>query len=123
MGLIDSSNKVVVRYQYNSWGKVTSSEDTSGVSLATLNPFRYRKYVYDPETGLYCLGNRYYDPEVGRFVNADDSETLTYQKFMVPDPNVVKALISVGFLPPKCVDRRGFWFHISSVPSNRNVFF
>ena len=71
VGLIDSSNKVVVRYQYNSWGKVTSSEDTSGVSLATLNPFRYRKYVYDPETGLYCLGSRYYDPEVGRFVNAD----------------------------------------------------
>ncbi len=39
VGLIDSSNKVVVRYQYDSWGKVTSSEDTSGVSLATLNPF------------------------------------------------------------------------------------
>ena len=54
-GLVDSSNQVVVRYQYNSWGKVTSTQDTSGVSLATLNPFRYRKYVYDPETGLYCL--------------------------------------------------------------------
>ena len=76
VGLIDSSNKVVVRYQYNSWGKVTSSEDTSGVSLATLNPFCYRKYVYDPETGLYCLGSRYYDPEVGRFVNADDPGTI-----------------------------------------------
>ena len=75
-GLIDSSNKVVVRYQYNSWGKVTSSEDTSGVSLATLNPFRYRKYVFDQETGLYCLGSRYYDPEVGRFVNADDTDVI-----------------------------------------------
>ena len=70
-GLVDSSNQVVVRYQYNSWGKVTSTQDTSGVSIATLNPFCYRKYVYDPETGLYCLGSRYYDPEVGRFVNAD----------------------------------------------------
>ena len=76
VGLIDSSNKVVVRYQYNSWGKVTSTQDTSGVSLATLNPFRYRKYVFDPETGLYCLGSRYYDPEVGRFVNADDPGTI-----------------------------------------------
>ena len=53
--LVDSSNQVVVRYQYNRWRKVTSTQDTSGVSLATLNPFRYRKYVYDPETGLYCL--------------------------------------------------------------------
>ena len=88
VGLIDSSNKVVVRYQYNSWGKVTSSEDTSGVSLATLNPFRYRKYVYDPETGLYCLGSRYYDPEVGRFVNADDFETLTYQMDSVQGKNL-----------------------------------
>jgi RHS repeat-associated protein len=46
------------------------------VSLATLNPFCYRKYVYDPETGLYCLGSRYYDPEVGRFVNADDTDVI-----------------------------------------------
>ena len=76
VGLVDSSNQVVVRYQYNSWGKVTSSEDTSGVSLATLNPFRYRKYVFDQETGLYCLGSRYYDPEVGRFVNADDTDVI-----------------------------------------------
>ena len=76
VGLVDSSNKVVVRYQYNSWGKVTSTQDTSGVSLATLNPFCYRKYVYDPETGLYCLGSRYYDPEVGRFVNADDTDVI-----------------------------------------------
>ena len=88
VGLVDSSNQVVVRYQYNSWGKVTSSEDTSGVSLATLNPFCYRKYVYDPETGLYCLGSRYYDPEVGRFVNADDFETLTYQLDSVQGKNL-----------------------------------
>ena len=75
-GLVDSSNQVVVRYQYNSWGKVTSTQDTSGVSIATLNPFCYRKYVYDPEIGLYCLGSRYYDPEVGRFVNADDTDVI-----------------------------------------------
>lgn len=88
VGLIDSSNKVVVRYQYDSWGKVTSSEDTSGVSLATLNPFCYRKYVFNQETGLYCLGSRYYDPEVGRFVNADGFETLTYQMDSVQGKNL-----------------------------------
>ena len=88
MGLIDSSNKVVVRYQYDSWGKITSSEDTRGVSLATLNPFCYRKYVFDQEIGLYCLGSRYYNPEVGRFVNADDFETLTYQIDSVQGKNL-----------------------------------
>ena len=31
----------------------------------------YRGYYYDTETGLYYLQSRYYDPEVGRFINAD----------------------------------------------------
>ena len=111
VGLIDSSNKVVVRYQYNRCGKVTSSEDTSGVSLATLNPFRYRKYVYDPETGLYCLGSRYYDPEVGRFVNADDPGTIfakpqeLYNKnlYAYCDNNPVIREDIQGYFPIPCI--------------------
>ena len=105
-GLVDSSNKVVVRYQYNSWGKVTSTQDTSGVSLATLNPFCYRKYVYDPETGLYCLGSRYYDPEVGRFVNADDFETLTYQMDSVQGKNLYQYCFNN---PVNMEDEEGGW--------------
>ena len=41
-------------------------------SVAKLNPFRYRGYYYDAETGLYYLNSRYYDPSIGRFINADD---------------------------------------------------
>ena len=111
VGLIDSSNKVVVRYQYNSCGKVTSSEGTSGVSLATLNPFCYRKYVYDPETGLYCLGSRYYDPEVGRFVNADDQGTIfakpqeLYNKnlYAYCDNNPIIREDVQGYFPIPCI--------------------
>ena len=110
-GLVDSSNQVVVRYQYNSWGKVTSTQDTSGVSLATLNPFCYRKYVYDPETGLYCLGSRYYDPEVGRFVNADDPGTIfakpqeLYNKnlYAYCDNNLVIREDIQGYFPIPCI--------------------
>ena len=40
-------------------------------TLADVNPFRYRGYYYDSETGMYYLNSRYYDPEVGRFLNAD----------------------------------------------------
>ena len=111
VGLVDSSNQVVVRYQYNSWGKVTSTQDTSGVSLATLNPFCYRKYVYDPETGLYCLGSRYYDPEVGRFVNADDPGTIfakpqeLYNKnlYAYCDNNPVIREDIQGYFPIPCI--------------------
>ena len=110
-GLVDSSNQVVVRYQYNSWGKVTSTQDTSGVSLATLNPFCYRKYVYDPETGLYCLGSRYYDPEVGRFVNADDPSTIfakpqeLYSKnlYVYCDNNPIIRKDVQGYFPIPCI--------------------
>ena len=51
----------------------------SGVTLSAVenyvavnNPFRYRGYYYDTETGLYYLQSRYYNPEWGRFLNADD---------------------------------------------------
>ena len=40
-------------------------------TLGAHNPLRYRGYVYDTETGLYYLQSRYYDPEMGRFINAD----------------------------------------------------
>ena len=39
--------------------------------IGYINPLRYRGYYYDSETGLYYLNARYYDPEVGRFINAD----------------------------------------------------
>lgn len=45
-------------------------------NIGTINPFRYRSYYYDVETGLYYLQTRYYDPEVGRFINSDAYEYL-----------------------------------------------
>ena len=44
---------------------------TGNMELAVNNPFRYRGYYYDVESGLYYLNSRYYDPQTGRFVNAD----------------------------------------------------
>ncbi|MBO5014497.1 MAG: RHS repeat-associated core domain-containing protein, partial [Bacteroidaceae bacterium] len=39
--------------------------------LAEINPLRYRGYYYDSDTALYYLQSRYYDPKIGRFINAD----------------------------------------------------
>ncbi len=64
---IDSSGAIVVEYKYDAWGELLQTAST----LGKLNPFRYRGYVYDEETFLYCLRSRYYDPEWGRFINAD----------------------------------------------------
>ena len=40
-------------------------------SFGVVNPLRYRGYVYDREIKFFYLQSRYYDPELGRFVNAD----------------------------------------------------
>ncbi|MBS5689735.1 MAG: RHS repeat-associated core domain-containing protein [Firmicutes bacterium] len=65
--IVDSSRSVVASYTYDPWGKIISSSGT----LADINPLRYRGYYYDAETGFYYLQSRYYDPEIGRFINAD----------------------------------------------------
>ncbi len=44
--------------------------------MAEVNPFRYRGYYYDTETGFYYLQTRYYDPEIRRFINADNYELI-----------------------------------------------
>ena len=41
------------------------------LTLGKYNPLRYRGYVYDEETGLYYVSSRYYNPEIGRWINAD----------------------------------------------------
>ena len=69
IGLVNSSGTMVIRYTYDSWGKLLTTTGTA--TIGTLNPFRYRGYIYDTETGLYYLKTRYYDPETGRFINAD----------------------------------------------------
>ena len=72
IGLIDSDGTEVVRYTYDAWGKPLSVTGTLAGTLGTIQPFRYRGYVYDAEAGLYYLRSRYYNPNWGRFVNADE---------------------------------------------------
>ena len=76
VGLINPNAEVVVRYTYDAWGNVEILYDNDRIS--DYNPLLYRGYVYDFETGLYYLQSRYYDPEMGRFINAD-SATSTGQ--------------------------------------------
>ncbi len=71
VGLMDESGVRVVEYIYDAWGKLISTTGTLATTLGADNPFRYRGYYYDTDTGLYYLKSRYYDPEICRFINAD----------------------------------------------------
>ena len=69
--IIDASKNIVDTYQYDAWGKILNLGALSEVGNA--NPFRYRGYYYDNESGLYYLNSRYYNAEWGRFINADNA--------------------------------------------------
>ena len=75
--LIDKTGATVVEYTYDSWGKLLSTSGSLASTLGKNNPFRYRGYVYDEETEFYYVQSRYYNPEIGRWINADIPETLT----------------------------------------------
>ncbi len=71
VGLLDNSGTLVVEYKYDAWGKLLATTGSLAATLGKRNPFRYRGYIYDEETGLYYLRNRYYSPAIGRFLIAD----------------------------------------------------
>ena len=77
IGITDENGTVVAEYVYDAWGKVI---DISGCDacIAEINPFRYRSYYFDKEIELYYLQSRYYDPEIGRFLNADMAEFAAF---------------------------------------------
>ena len=73
MALYDNDLNIVTEYTYDSWGKLLSVTGSLAETVGKANPFRYRGYYYDTETELYYLNSRYYDPETGRFINADSA--------------------------------------------------
>lgn len=73
IGLIDSTGAKIASYAYDAWGNVvdTVCYEKNEIPYA-LNHITYRGYYFDNESGFYYLQSRYYDAEVGRFINADD---------------------------------------------------
>ena len=73
VGILDNAGSLVVEYKYDAWGKpaLVRTLTTAYEALAELNPFRYRGYVFDEETGLYYLRSRYYIAKCCRFINPD----------------------------------------------------
>ena len=84
--IVSQTGMLLVNYKYDVLGRLLSVTNNQGNSItlqshiAYLNPYRYRGYIYDDETGLYYLQSRYYDPITGRFLNSDDFQSLSNTK-------------------------------------------
>ena len=102
IGIVDSTGNLVVEYSYDAWGKPisTTANSTLTTQLAELNPFRYRMYVWDEETGLYYLRSRYYSCTIDRFIDADSqlsmNELLSLNQFMYCGNNPVNRTDDLG---------------------------
>ena len=111
--IYDANKNLVAEYKYDAWGNhriynsggIDITENMSyNSSVAKLNPFRYRGYYYDTETGLFYLTSRYYDPEIGRFINADDVSYI--------DPETINGLNLYAYCsnnPVMGYDPNGTW--------------
>lgn len=102
IGIADSAGNLIVSYTYDALGKVMTVTG-SNTALGELNPFRYRSYYYDGDIQMYYLQSRYYDPEIGRFINTDDvnylgvtESELSYNAFAYCDNNPVNDIDPFG---------------------------
>ena len=133
IGIYDNNLNLIVKYDYDAWGEhkiyyldngnfvdfdlESTYTNTSNTNLyiALKNPFRYRGYYYDSETGLYYLNSRYYDSEIGRFINADDISVLDITNIALNGINLYAYCLNN---PVNEVDESGyflFWLFVTAI--------
>ena len=126
--LRDDGGNVSVQYTYDIWGMLISTTNASGETLtsgiAVQMPFRYRGYYYDAETGLYYLQSRFYDPETGRFLNADDvgyigldDKNISFNLFAYCNNDPVNNLDFDGYAQKVSLGN-GWYYRIDQANSN-----
>ena len=101
VGILDVAGNLVVEYKYDAWGNQTYISGILHTLLGKVNPFRYRGYAYDEETGLYYLRSRYYNSSKLRFLNSDaimtNTGTLSKNLFTYTRSNPILYKDSSGF--------------------------
>ena len=111
IGIYDDTGDMLVRYDYDAWGRLRTTwyknDDYASYSyIGNINPIRYKGYFYDKDTGFYYLQSRYYDPITGRFLNADDinsisanTDNLSQNLFEYCNGNPVNMIDVDGYAP------------------------
>ena len=104
--IYNTSSILVAEYKYDAWGKHEVVNHTT-LNIGDINPFRYRGYYYDKETGLYYLNSRYYSPSLCRFISPDALSILDETKaqinglnlYMYCNDNPVMMIDPSGYAP------------------------
>ncbi len=103
--MTDRSGNLVDHYEYFAFGKTKYDDTTCSFNVSN----RYTGQILDEDTGLYYYNARYYDPELGRFVQPDS---------IVPSPGDPQPLNRYSYVnnnPLKYIDPSGHDFGLTAV--------
>jgi len=97
--LTDRAGLIVQHYEHGAWGKETYKNNGSAFPVSN----RYTDQILDEETGLYYYNARYYDPELGRFIQADtvvpnEADPQTLNRYTYCDNNPLNNIDPSGNL-------------------------
>ena len=122
IGLLDARGAEIATYTYDAWGNVTGMTYVEGNETPyELNHITYRGYYRDEETGFYYLQSRYYDSEIGRFINVDDVSYLDISENTIGKDNLY---VYCNSNPVNNIDPKGnlilfIWTKVSWSKSNK----
>jgi RHS repeat-associated protein len=102
LGLVDGTGEVKVRYTYDAWGNILSITGSLASTIGQENPFRYKGYYYDSETGYYYCQSRYYVPIWCRWLSSDKVSYLDIESI-----NGINLYMYCGNNPVMCADITG----------------
>lgn len=110
IAITNTNGAVIERYQYSLFGAIKAVTDSAGqqISTAAVNtPFKFTGREWDNETGLYYFRARYYDPNIGRFLQ-EDSDPGQIDK----PTTVTNRYAYAGNSPQIYKDPTGRWFWV-----------
>jgi len=111
--IVDENGSVMVSYTYDAWGKIIDKEytpNTIGEDIALLNHFVYIGYYLDNETEWYYLKSRYYNSNIGRFMNVDNLHQINFETL-----NGYNLFSYSGCNPINYIDTDGNKFKFSNI--------
>ncbi|GEM_PF-3404166 len=103
--MVDMDGNTVATYQYDAWGNLVSY----GGSLAEQNDYLYTGREYDWQTGIYYYRYRYYNPEIGRFMQSswEHTKEMNMYVYVNNDPANHEDPTGHPFTPPVLPDHGG----------------
>ena len=81
VGIVNESGALMAQYEYDSFGSTmvknsTGVVNTSSGFIGNVNPFRWKSFYYDAETGFYNANGRYYEIERGGYIDAIEADII-----------------------------------------------